>query len=206
MGFTEFPSKLLEDAVNEFASLPGIGRKTAFRLVMNLLRRNADEVKRFGESITRLHEEIHYCRVCHNISDNEVCTICSDRSRDASLICVVENIQDVMAIENTRQFRGLYHVLGGIISPIDGIGPSDLRIDSLEEKLKEGIVSEVIFALSTTMEGDTTNYYLFKRLGKYNTKLSILARGVAIGDELEYTDEITLGRSILNRTPFTSPL
>jgi recombination protein RecR len=206
MGFTEFPSKLLEEAVNEFASLPGIGRKTAFRLVMNLLRRNADEVKRFGESIVRLHDEIHYCRICHNISDTEVCTICSDRSRDVSVICVVENIQDVMAIENTRQFRGLYHVLGGIISPIDGIGPSDLRIDSLEEKLKEGSVSEVIFALSTTMEGDTTNYYLFKRLGKYNTKLSILARGVAIGDELEYTDEITLGRSILNRTPFTSPL
>lgn len=206
MGFTEFPSKLLEDAVNEFASLPGIGRKTAFRLVMNLLRRNTGEVKRFGESIIRLHDEIHYCRVCHNISDTEVCTICSDRSRDVTVICVVENIQDVLAIENTRQFRGLYHVLGGIISPIDGIGPSDLRIDSLEEKLKGGKVAEVIFALSTTMEGDTTNYYLFKRLGKYNTRLSILARGVAIGDELEYTDEITLGRSILNRTPFTSPL
>jgi recombination protein RecR len=206
MGFTEFPSKLLENAVNEFASLPGIGRKTAFRLVMNLLRRNADEVRRFGESIVRLHEEIHYCTICHNISDTEVCSICSDRSRDSSLICVVENIQDVMAIENTRQFRGLYHVLGGIISPIDGIGPSDLRIDSLEEKLKPGKVSEVIFALSTTMEGDTTNYYLFKRLARYNVKLSILARGVAIGDELEYTDEITLGRSILNRTPFTSPV
>jgi recombination protein RecR len=206
MGFTEFPSKLLENAVNEFASLPGIGRKTAFRLVMNLLRRNADEVKRFGESITRLHEEIHYCRICHNISDTEVCTICSDKSRDGPVICVVENIQDVMAIENTRQFRGFYHVLGGIISPIDGIGPADLRIDSLEEKLTQGTVSEVIFALSTTMEGDTTNFYLFKRLTKYNIKLSILARGVAIGDELEYTDEITLGRSILNRTLFTSPL
>lgn len=206
MGFTEFPSKLLEDAVNEFASLPGIGRKTAFRLVMNLLRRNADEVKRFGESIVRLHEEIHYCRICHNISDTEVCTICNDKSRDGSVICVVENIQDVMAIENTRQFRGLYHVLGGIISPIDGIGPSDLRIDSLEEKISGGTISEVIFALSTTMEGDTTNYYLYRRLSKYNVSLSILARGVAIGDELEYTDEITLGRSIINRTPFTSPL
>ena len=206
MGFTEFPSKLLEDAVNEFASLPGIGRKTAFRLVMNLLRRNADEVRRFGETIVKLHEEIHYCRICHNISDSEVCTICSDRSRDGSVICVVESIQDVMAIENTRQFRGFYHVLGGIISPMDGIGPSDLRIDSLEEKLKQGAVTELIFALSTTMEGDTTNYYLFKRLNKYNVRLSILARGVAIGDELEYTDELTLGRSILNRTLFTSPI
>jgi recombination protein RecR len=206
MGFTEFSSKLLENAVNEFASLPGIGRKTAFRLVMNLLRRNADEVRRFGESIVKLHEEIHYCRICHNISDTEVCTICSDRSRDGSLICVVENIQDVMAIENTRQYRGFYHVLGGIISPVDGIGPADLRIESLEEKMKQGNVSEVIFALSTTMEGDTTNYYLFKKLSRYNIKLSILARGVAIGDELEYTDEITLGRSILNRTPFTSPV
>jgi recombination protein RecR len=206
MAFTEFPSKLLEEAVNEFASLPGIGRKTAFRLVMNLLRRNADEVKRFGESITRLHGEIHYCRICHNISDTEVCSICNDRSRNASLICVVENIQDVMAIENTMQYKGYYHVLGGIISPIDGIGPADLKIDSLESKIAQGGVEEVIFALSTTMEGDTTNFYLYKRLSKYNIRLSILARGVAIGDELEYTDEITLGRSIMNRIPFTTPV
>lgn len=206
MGFTEFPSRLLEEAVNEFASLPGIGRKTAFRLVMNLLRRNSDEVKRFGESIVKLHEEIHYCKICHNISDTEICSICNDKSREGSLICVVENIQDVMAIENTRQYRGYYHVLGGIISPIEGIGPSDLQIDTLESKIAAGGIEEVIFALSTTMEGDTTNYYLYKRLSRYGTRLSILARGVAIGDELEYTDEITLGRSIMNRTPFTSPV
>jgi recombination protein RecR len=199
MSFTEFPSRLLENAVNEFASLPGVGRKTAFRLVMNLLRRDSEEVKRFGESIMRLHGEIHYCRICNNISDTEVCSICNDEKREKAIICVVENIQDVMAIENTRQFRGIYHVLGGIISPIDGIGPSDLKIDSLEEKVKEGNIREIIFALSTTMEGDTTNYYLYKRLNKYNIILSTLARGVAIGDELEYTDEITLGRAINNR-------
>lgn len=202
MSFTEFPSRLLENAVNEFASLPGIGRKTAFRLVMNLLRRDSDEVKKFGECIIKLHSEIHYCSICNNISDTEICNICSDESRDKSVICVVENIQDVMAIENTRQFRGLFHVLGGIISPIDGIGPSDLKIDSLEDKVKTGNISEIIFALSTTMEGDTTNYYLYKRLNKYNITLSTLARGVAIGDELEYTDEITLGRAINNRNPY----
>lgn len=206
MNFTGYPSKLLENAVNEFASLPGIGRKTALRLVMNLLRRNSDEVRRFGESLIKLHEEIHYCKKCHNISDTEICSICCDTNRDNTLICVVENIQDVMAIENTRQFRGLYHVLGGIISPVDGIGPADLKIDSLEEKVKSGEIREVIFALSTTMEGDTTNYYLYKRLNKYNFNLTTLARGVAIGDELEYTDEITLGRSILNRTPFITPV
>jgi recombination protein RecR len=202
MSFTEFPSRLLEKAVNEFASLPGIGRKTAFRLVMNLLRRDAEDVKRFGESILRLHEEIHYCKICNSISDTEICNICNDANRDRSTICVVENIQDVMAIENTRQFKGLYHVLGGIISPIDGIGPSDLKIDSLEEKVKEGGIKEIILALSTTMEGDTTNYYLFKRLGKYETVLTTLARGVAVGDELEYTDEVTLGRAINNRNPY----
>jgi recombination protein RecR len=199
MSFTEFPSRLLENAVNEFASLPGIGRKTAFRLVMNLLRRDEEEVKRFGESIIRLHGEIQYCRICNNISDTEICNICNDEKRDRSIICVVESIQDVMAIENTRQFKGLYHVLGGIISPIDGIGPSDLKIDSLEDKVKSASVKEIIFALSTTMEGDTTNYYLFKRLSKYEIILTTLARGVAIGDELEYTDEITLGRAINNR-------
>ena len=202
MSFTEFPSRLLENAVNEFASLPGVGRKTAFRLVMNLLKRDAGEVQRFGESIIKLRGEIHYCKVCNNISDTEICNICNDEKREKSIICVVESIQDVMAIENTRQFRGLYHVLGGIISPIDGIGPSDLKIDSLEGKVKEGGIKEIIFALSTTMEGDTTNYYLYKRLSKYNISLTTLARGVAIGDELEYTDEITLGRAINNRNPY----
>jgi recombination protein RecR len=202
MSFTEFPSRLLEDAVNEFASLPGIGRKTAFRLVMHLLRRDSAEVRRFGESIIRLHEEIRYCKVCHNISDNEICNICNDEKRDRKMICVVESIQDVMAIENTRQFRGVYHVLGGIISPIDGIGPSDLKIDSLEEKVRNGAADEIIFALSTTMEGDTTNFYLYKRLKQYNISMTTLARGVAIGDELEYTDEITLGRAINNRNPY----
>jgi recombination protein RecR len=203
MSFTEFPSRLLEEAVNEFASLPGIGRKTAFRLVMNLLRRDAGEVKKFGETIIRLRSEIRYCGICNNISDSGICNICSDEKRDRSVICVVENIQDVMAIENTRQFRGVYHVLGGIISPVDGVGPSDLKIDSLEEKVKQGGVKEVIFALSTTMEGDTTNFYLYKRLGKYGISLTTLARGVAIGDELEYTDEITLGRAINNRNPYS---
>jgi recombination protein RecR len=206
MSFSEFPSRILEDAVNEFSSLPGIGRKTAFRLVMNLLRRNPEEVKQFGETIAKLQSEIRYCKNCHNISETEICNICTDRTRDSSIICIVENIQDVMAIENTRQFRGLYHVLGGIISPVDGIGPADLKIESLEEKIGRGGISEVIFALSTTMEGDTTNFYLYKRLNRYNIKLSVLARGVAIGDELEYTDEITLGRSIMNRTPFITPV
>lgn len=202
MSYSEYPSKLLENAVNEFASLPGIGRKTAFRLVMNLLKREAGEVNRFGESIIRLHREIHYCKSCHNISDSEICSICSDEKRDRSLVCVVENIPDVMAIENTRQYKGIYHVLGGVISPVDGIGPADLRIDTLEEKVSSGGISEVILALSTTMEGDTTNFYLFRRLNKYNVFLTTLARGVAIGDELEYTDEITLGRAINNRNPY----
>jgi recombination protein RecR len=202
MSFSEYPSKLLENAVNEFASLPGIGRKTAFRLVMNLLKRDSEEVKSFGESIIRLHREIHYCNVCHSISDSEICTICSDEKRDRSIICVVENIQDVMAIENTRQYKGVYHVLGGIISPVDGIGPADLKINSLEEKVKAGGISEIVLALSTTMEGDTTNFYLSKRLNKYGVFLTTLARGVAIGDELEYTDEITLGRAINNRNPY----
>ncbi len=202
MSFTEFPSKLLENAVNEFASLPGVGRKTAFRLVMNLLRRDSEDVRRFGESIIKLHEDIHYCKICNNISDTEICNICSDEKRDRRIICVVENIQDVMAIENTRQFTGVYHVLGGIISPIDGIGPADLKIDSLEEKVRTGGIREIIFALSTTMEGDTTNYYLYKRISKFDVTITTLARGVAVGDELEYTDEITLGRAINNRNPY----
>jgi recombination protein RecR len=202
MSYTEYPSKLLENAVNQFASLPGIGRKTAFRLVMNLLRRDPDEVKRFGETLLKLHESIHYCKICHNISDDEICSICSDDKRDSSVICVVENIQDVMAIENTRQYKGLYHVLGGIISPVDGIGPSDLKIGSLEEKVNTGTIREIILALSTTMEGDTTNYYLYKKLCTQDILITTLARGVAIGDELEYTDEITLGRAIKNRNPY----
>jgi recombination protein RecR len=202
MSFSEFPSKLLENAVNEFASLPGIGRKTAFRLVMNLLKRDPAEVKKFGETITRLHEEIRYCKICHSISDSEICLICNDSKRDHSTICVVENIQDVMAIENTGQYKGIYHVLGGIISPVDGIGPADLKIDTLETKAQSGEIKEIILALSTTMEGDTTNFYLFRKLNKYNIYLTTLARGVAIGDELEYTDEITLGRAITNRNPY----
>lgn len=202
MSYTEFPSRLLENAVNEFASLPGIGRKTAFRLVMNLLRREPGEVKRFGETLISLHESVHYCKICHNISDDEICSICSDEKRDRSLICVVENIQDVMAIENTRQYKGVYHVLGGIISPVDGIGPSDLNIVSLEDKVKKGGVKEIILALSTTMEGDTTNYYLYRKLYNYDILITTLARGVAVGDELEYTDEITLGRAIKNRNPY----
>jgi recombination protein RecR len=200
---TGFPSKLLEDAVNEFASLPGIGRKTAFRLVMHLLRRNSAEVKRFGETVTRLREDVCYCSICHSISDTPVCDICSDTRRDRSVICVVENVQDVMAVENTRQFRGLYHVLGGIISPVDGIGPSDITINKLEERVREGGIGEVIMALSTTMEGDTTNFYIYRRLSQYNIKVTTLARGVAIGDVLEYTDEITLGQSIVNRRLFS---
>ena len=200
-----FPSRLLEEAVNEFASLPGIGHKTAFRLVMHLLRRNSAEVRRFGETVTRLREDVCYCNVCHGISDTPICDICSDQSRDLSLICVVENVQDVMAVENTRQFKGLYHVLGGIISPVDGIGPSDLTIASLEERVRGGGVKEIILALSTTMEGDTTNYYIFRRLSGYEVRVTTLARGVAIGDVLEYTDEITLGQSIVNRRVFSLP-
>jgi len=202
MTFSDYPSKLLENAVNEFASLPGIGKKTAFRLVMHLLRQKESEVQRFGESIVKLKKEIKYCKICFNISDNDVCDICNDNSRDSSIVCIVENIRDVIAIEKTGQYRGVYHVLGGIISPMDGIGPSDLNIDQLEEKVKKENIGEIIFALSTTMEGDTTNYYIYRRLMPYNIKITSLSRGVAIGDELEYTDEITLGRSILNRMPF----
>ncbi|MHC1732407.1 MAG: recombination mediator RecR [Bacteroidales bacterium] len=200
-----FPSRLLEEAVNEFASLPGIGRKTAFRLVMHLLRRDSAEVRRFGETVTRLREDVCYCSICHGISDTPVCDICSDSSRDISLICVVESVQDVMAVENTRQFRGLYHVLGGIISPVDGIGPSDLTVASLEQRVRDGSVKEIILALSTTMEGDTTNYYIYKRMSGHDVRITTLARGVAIGDVLEYTDEITLGQSIINRRVFSLP-
>lgn len=199
----QYPSELLEQAVAQFSKLPGIGRKTALRLVLNLLRREEDEVLQFTETIARMRQEVKHCSVCHNISDSEVCPICSDPRRDTTTICVVENIQDVMAVENTQQYQGLYHVLGGVISPMDGVGPADLEIDSLVERVRQGGVKEVILALSSTMEGDTTNFYIFRKLAPYTeVKLTIIARGISVGDELEYTDEVTLGRSILNRTLF----
>ena len=197
-----YSSALLENAVNEFAKLPGIGRKTALRLVLRLLRQEEFSVENFGNAIIKLRKEIKYCHVCHNISDSDTCSLCSDPNRDDSIICVVENIKEVMVIENTHQFKGRYHVLGGVISPMDGIGPSDLEIDSLVKRVSEGGIQEIILALSATMEGDTTNFYIFRKLAPYNIKISILARGVSVGDELEYTDEITLGRSIINRMPF----
>ena len=200
----QYPSALLERAVSEFAKLPGVGRKTALRLSLHLLRRQTADVDAFGEAVVRLKREVKYCRVCHNISDGEVCPICSDRRRDGSTICVVENIQDVMAVENTQQFNGLYHVLGGIISPMDGLGPADLEIDSLVSRVEQGGIEEVILALSSTMEGDTTNFYISRRLAHTGVRLSVIARGISVGDELEYTDEVTLGRSILNRTPLNS--
>ena len=193
---------MLEKAVQEFSKLPGVGRKTALRLVLHLLRQDTGDVDAFSDAIVRLKHEVKYCRVCHNISDNEICPICSNSRRDDSLVCVVENIQDVMAVENTQQFNGLYHVLGGLISPMDGIGPSDLEIDSLVSRVAEGNIREVILALSSTMEGDTTNFYIYRKMAPYDVKVSIIARGISIGDELEYTDEVTLGRSILNRTLF----
>lgn len=198
----QYPSVLLEKAVSEFSKLPGIGRKTALRLVLHLLRQSNSDVEQFATAIAKVKQEVKYCRVCHNISDEDVCPICSDPRRDTSLICVVENIQDVMAVENTQQFRGLYHVLGGIISPMDGIGPDQLEIQSLVQRVEQGGVSEVILALSSTMEGDTTNFYISRKLAPLNVKLSVIARGISVGDELEYTDEVTLGRSIVNRTPF----
>ena len=199
----QYPSVLLEKAVSEFAKLPGIGRKTAMRLVLHLLRQDTSSVESFGNAIVTLKHEVKYCKVCHNISDTDICQICANPARDASTICVVENIRDVMAVEATQQYRGLYHVLGGVISPMDGIGPSDLQIESLVKRIEAGGINEVILALSTTMEGDTTNFYIYRKLDKTGVKLSVLARGVSVGDELEYTDEITLGRSILNRTIFT---
>lgn len=200
----QYPSQLLERAVEAFSQLPGVGRKTALRLVLHLLRQPTEDVDSFADAVIRVKHDVKYCKVCHNISDNEVCSICSDPRRDASVVCVVENIQDVMAIENTQQFHGLYHVLGGIISPMDGIGPHDLEIESLVERVEEGTVKEIILALASTMEGDTTNFYISRKLKDTGVKLSIIARGISVGDELEYTDEVTLGRSILNRTPFES--
>ena len=197
----EFASTLLENAVSEFAKLPGIGRKTALRLVLHLLKQEPQSARQFGEAIIRLRDEIQYCEVCHNISETPRCPICSDPARDSATICVVENVKDVMSIENTHQHHGLYHVLGGLISPMDGIGPQDIEINSLEERVKAGGVSEVILALSATMEGDTTNFYIFRKLAPYtDVKITMLARGVSVGNEIEYTDELTLGRSILNRT------
>lgn len=200
----QYPSQLLERAVEAFSQLPGVGRKTALRLVLHLLRQSTEDVDSFADAVIRVKHDVKYCKVCYNISDNEVCSICSDPRRDASVVCVVENIQDVMAIENTQQFHGLYHVLGGIISPMDGIGPHDLEIESLVERVEEGTVKEIILALASTMEGDTTNFYISRKLKDTGVKLSVIARGISVGDELEYTDEVTLGRSILNRTPFES--
>ena len=208
-----YPSILLSDAVDQFASLPGVGRKTALRLVLHLLRQPDKDVDAFAGALTRLKQEVKYCRVCHTISDQEVCPICQSHSRDKHTICVVENVQDVMSIENTGQYNGLYHVLGGIISPMDGVGPSDIEIDSLVARIEKDDIREVILALPTTMEGDTTNFYIYKRLQNISNiqsptsdircpKISQIARGVAIGNEIEYTDEITLGRSIVNRIEF----
>lgn len=209
-----YPSILLSDAVDQMASLPGIGRKTALRLVLHLLRQPNKNVDAFATALTRLKQEVKYCRVCHTISDQEVCPICQSHSRDKHTVCVVENVQDVMSIENTGQYNGLYHVLGGIISPMDGVGPSDIEIDSLVARVESGDIQEVILALPTTMEGDTTNFYIYRRLQNClsslpfregmggGLKISQIARGVAIGNEIEYTDEITLGRSIVNRIEF----
>ena len=204
-----YPSILLSKAVDQFASLPGIGRKTALRLVLHLLRQSEKDVEAFTSALTSLKQDVHYCRICHTVSDQEVCPICQSHSRDKHTVCVVENVQDVMSIENTGQYHGLYHVLGGVISPMDGVGPSDLEIDSLVARIEPDEIKEVILALPTTMEGDTTNFYIYRRLQSYTTlnnstplKISQIARGVAIGNELEYTDEITLGRSIINRIEF----
>lgn len=198
----KYPSVLLESAVNEFAKLPGVGRKTALRLVLHMLRQDNKTVENFSSAILTLKNEVKYCQSCYNISDADICPICANPARDKSTVCVVENIKEVMAIENTSQFKGLYHVLGGIISPIDGIGPGDLQIESLVKRVSGGHIKEIILALSTTMEGDTTNFYIYKKLSPYNIKISMIARGISIGDEIEYADEVTLGRSIINRTLF----
>ena len=200
----EFASSLLETAVSEFAKLPGVGRKTALRLVLHILKQPEAEAVAFGQAIIKLRQEIRYCSTCHNISESERCPICSNPNRDASTVCVVENVKDVMSIENTHQHHGLYHVLGGLISPMDGIGPQDIEIESLVQRVREGGVKEVILALAATMEGDTTNFYIFRRLSPFtDVKITMLARGVSVGNEIEYTDELTLGRSIVNRTLFS---
>ena len=209
---TNYPSILLSKAVDQFASLPGIGRKTALRLVLHLLHQSDHDVEAFTAALNSLKKDVHYCRICHTVSDQEVCPICQSHKRDKHMVCVVENVQDVMSIENTGQYHGLYHVLGGVISPMDGIGPSDLEIDSLVARIEPEEIQELILALPTTMEGDTTNFYIYRRLqnaysqspiaNNQGLKISQIARGVAIGNELEYTDEITLGRSIINRIEF----
>jgi recombination protein RecR len=202
----ELPSKLLENAVNEMAQLPGIGKRTALRLVLHLLKLPLDQTEALAEALATMRKDVQFCRTCHTISDDIICTICSNAARDRSIICVVEDVRDVMAIENTNMFKGVYHVLGGKISPIEGIGPSQLKITSLVEKVKEGSVSEIIFALSSTMEGDTTNFYIYKQLKDFTVKMSTIARGISVGDELEYADEITLGRSLLHRIPFETAI
>jgi recombination protein RecR len=198
----ELPSILLNVAVDEFAKLPGIGRKTSLRLVLHLLKQPAADVEKFGNALIKLKNEIKHCKICNNLSDNDICEICSNQRRNQSIICVVESIRDVLSIERTQQFSGLYHVLGGIISPMDGIAPSDLNIDMLVQRVKNKNVKEVVLALNTTMEGETTCYYLHKKISAMNIEITTLARGVNFGDELEYTDELTLGKSILNRQPF----
>ena len=198
----QFPSLLLDRAVGEFAKLPGIGRKTALRLVLHMLKQSTEDVEAFADALTTLKHDVKYCSVCHNISDTDICPICSDHRRDSSQICVVENIRDVMAIENTMQYHGLYHVLGGLISPLDGGGPSDIEIASLVERVAAGGVTEVILALSPTLEGDTTNFFVSKKLRRYHVNITVIARGISVGNELEYADEVTLGRSILKRTPY----
>lgn len=197
----QFPSVLLEKAVGEFSKLPGVGRKTALRLVLHLLRQPTTVADSLADAVRNVRHDIKYCSICHNISDTDICPICADPRRDATTVCVVENVQDVMAVENTQTYHGLYHVLGGIISPMDGIGPNDIEIDSLVKRVAQGNIKEVILALSSTMEGDTTNFYISRQLRPYPVKVSVIARGISVGNELEYTDEVTLGRSIVNRTP-----
>ncbi|RTE51697.1 recombination protein RecR [Arenibacter aquaticus] len=202
----EFSSKLLENAVYEMSQLPGIGKRTALRLVLHLLKQPKEQTSRLADALVGLKNKVKFCKSCHNISDTELCEICSNPRRDESIVCVVEDIRDVMAIENTSQFKGLYHVLGGKISPMEGVGPQDLTIKPLVDKAKEGKIKELVFALSSTMEGDTTNFYIYKQLEDLDIKTSTIARGIAVGDELEYADEVTLGRSILNRIPFENSL
>ena len=202
----EFSSKLLENAVNEVSQLPGIGKRSALRLVLHLLRQPEDQTVSLASALAKMRLELKFCKSCHNISDVELCEICANPKRNTDTICVVEDVRDVMAIENTSSFKGLYHVLGGKISPMDGIGPHDLNVSTLVEKVKTGEVKELIFALSPTMEGDTTNFYIFKQIKDYDVKTSTIARGISVGDELEYADEITLGRSIINRIPFENSL
>lgn len=202
----EFSSKLLENAVNEMSLLPGVGKRTALRLVLHLLRQPSHQTFDLADALRKLRSDIKFCKSCHNISDSELCVICSNPNRNEELVCVVEDIRDVMAIENTSSFKGLYHVLGGKISPMDGIGPNDLNIQSLVEKVKQGKIKELIFALGSTMEGDTTNFYIYRQIQEFDIVTSTIARGISVGNELEYTDEVTLGRSIINRIPFEASL